>query len=47
MSLSPVVIWRLGSSFGLAAVALGAFGAHGLKARNLPPQSIKNWETVS
>lgn len=47
MSFSPSTIWRVGSAFGLSAVGLGAFGAHGLKGRGLPDQKIKNWETVS
>lgn len=45
--LSPNAIWKIGSAYGLSAVALGAFGAHGLKSRNMPEQSIKNWETAS
>lgn len=47
--LGAQTIWRIGSTFGLTSVALGAFGAHGLQKRfpELPARSIKNWETAS
>lgn len=45
--LSPATTWRIGATYGFLAVGLGAFGAHGLQARNLPAKSIKNWETAS
>lgn len=47
MALSPSSIWKLGSIYGLSAVALGAFGAHGLQSRGVSEQSIKNWNTAS
>jgi uncharacterized membrane protein YgdD (TMEM256/DUF423 family) len=35
-----------GASFGAVAVALGAFGAHGLKAR-VPPEDVAIFETAA
>jgi uncharacterized membrane protein YgdD (TMEM256/DUF423 family) len=35
-----------GATFGAAAVALGAFGAHGLRAR-LPPEDMAIFETAA
>ncbi|BFZ58251.1 hypothetical protein PYCC9005_005313 [Savitreella phatthalungensis] len=45
--LSPASIWKVGAGYGFLAVGLGAFGAHGLQARDMPAKSIKNWETAS
>ena len=47
MALSPATIWQIGSIYGFSGVAFGAFGAHGLQARGVPEQSIKNWNTAS
>lgn len=40
MSLSPNAIWKIGSIYGLSSVALGAFGAHGLKSRGVAGMHI-------
>jgi len=37
---------RIGSVYGLLAVALGAFGAHGLKAR-VAPELLTVWKTAA
>jgi hypothetical protein len=39
--------WTLGCIYGASAVVLGAFGAHGLKSRQIEPARIKNWETAA
>ncbi|KAF8532924.1 hypothetical protein BDD12DRAFT_764136 [Trichophaea hybrida] len=39
--------WTLGCIYGVLAVAFGAFGAHGLKSRQIDPTRIKNWETAA
>lgn len=38
--------WKLGAASGAVAVALGAFGAHGLKAR-VAPELITTWNTAA
>jgi uncharacterized membrane protein YgdD (TMEM256/DUF423 family) len=37
---------RIGSVYGLLAVALGAFGAHGLKAK-VEPELLSVWKTAA
>ncbi len=37
---------RLGAGLALAAVAMGAFGAHGLKTR-LSPEALQIWHTAA
>ena len=37
----------VGAVSGALAVALGAFGAHGLKNRVSSPQLLKTWETAA
>ncbi|TMW59538.1 hypothetical protein Poli38472_004607 [Pythium oligandrum] len=39
--------WKLGAVSGATAVALGAFGAHGLQTRVKDPKMLKNWETAA
>ncbi|KAF2637128.1 DUF423-domain-containing protein [Massarina eburnea CBS 473.64] len=35
--------WTIGCLYGAASVAIGAFGAHGLKKRIADPQKLANW----
>lgn len=39
--------WTVGCLYGATSVALGAFGAHGLKKRIADPQRITNWSTAA
>ena len=39
--------WTLGCVYGAAGVALGAFGAHGLKKRVADPAKIANFATAA
>jgi uncharacterized membrane protein YgdD (TMEM256/DUF423 family) len=39
--------WTIGTLFGASSVALGAFGAHGLKKRIADPARIGNWGTAA
>lgn len=39
--------WTVGSLYGAASVAFGAFGAHGLKARGVPDAKIASWSTAA
>jgi hypothetical protein len=39
--------WTVGAIYGATAVALGAFGAHGLKKRIADPARIANWGTAA
>jgi uncharacterized membrane protein YgdD (TMEM256/DUF423 family) len=39
--------WTIGTLFGASSVALGAFGAHGLKSRIADPARIANWGTAA
>jgi hypothetical protein len=39
--------WTIGTLFGASSVALGAFGAHGLKSRIADPARIANWSTAA
>ena len=41
------IYWTLGCVYGASAVALGAFGAHGLKKRISEPQRIANFGTAA
>ena len=47
MSTSSETFWRIGAAYGAAAVALGAFGAHGLKKHIADPVKIANWSTAA
>lgn len=42
-----MVVFRVGALFGATAVALGAFGAHGLKRRISDPQKLATWSTAA
>lgn len=44
--MDATLFWKLGAASGAAAVALGAFGAHGLKSR-VPPELIVTWNTAA
>lgn len=43
----PINWWTVGSLYGAASVAFGAFGAHGLKARGIPEAKVANWGTAA
>ncbi|TGZ85047.1 DUF423-domain-containing protein [Ascodesmis nigricans] len=42
-----MVFWTLGCLYGASSVALGAFGAHGLKKIISDPAKIRTWETAA
>ncbi len=44
---SGMFFFRVGALYGATAVALGAFGAHGLKGRISDPQKLANWSTAA
>ncbi|KAI4912823.1 hypothetical protein J4E90_006229 [Alternaria incomplexa] len=44
-SMSP--FWTIGTLLGASSVALGAFGAHGLKSRIRDPSALANWGTAA
>ena len=39
--------WTIGCIYGATSVALGAFGAHGLKKRIADPARLQNWGTAA
>ena len=43
----PPAFWTIGCLTGAAAVATGAFGAHGLKKIITDPSKIRAWETAA
>jgi uncharacterized membrane protein YgdD (TMEM256/DUF423 family) len=43
----PIPFWTIGSIYGASAVALGAFGAHGLKKQISDPTRLANWNTAA
>ncbi|OCL14112.1 DUF423-domain-containing protein [Glonium stellatum] len=43
----PLPFWTLGCIYGASSVALGAFGAHGLKRRIADPARLSNWSTAA
>jgi len=45
--MSSETFWKIGASYGAVAVALGAFGAHGLKKHITDPARIANWNTAA
>ncbi|KAB2572871.1 putative membrane protein [Lasiodiplodia theobromae] len=47
LTTMPGIFWTIGSLYGAASVAIGAFGAHGLKSRIADPQRIANWNTAA
>lgn len=44
---SAAMWWTIGCVYGATAVAVGAFGAHGLKRRIADPQRLANWSTAA
>lgn len=46
-TMSGETFWRIGAVYGAAAVALGAFGAHGLKKHIADPVKLANWSTAA
>ncbi|KAJ7487707.1 DUF423-domain-containing protein [Mycena galericulata] len=44
---SPSLLWRAGSCYAAVGIMAGAFGAHGLKARGISPDSIASFQTAS
>ncbi|GAB7349789.1 hypothetical protein MBLNU459_g0506t1 [Dothideomycetes sp. NU459] len=42
-----MVWWTVGCIYGATSVALGAFGAHGLKKRIADPSKLANWNTAA
>lgn len=45
--MSALTYWRVGAIYGATAVAMGAFGAHGLKKRISDPQKLASWATAA
>ena len=43
----PINWWTVGSLYGAASVAFGAFGAHGLKSRGISDAKIASWGTAA
>ncbi|KAK4233350.1 hypothetical protein C8A03DRAFT_19564 [Achaetomium macrosporum] len=41
------LLWKIGAVYGATSVALGAFGAHGLKKHITEPQKLANWSTAA
>ena len=41
------MFWTIGCVYGATSVALGAFGAHGLKKRIADPARLTNWSTAA
>ena len=41
------MFWTLGCIYGATSVAVGAFGAHGLKKRIDDPSRLANWSTAA
>ncbi|KAI9591292.1 hypothetical protein BDF19DRAFT_455535 [Syncephalis fuscata] len=44
---SPNQLWNIGCVMGASGVALGAFGAHGLRKYTNNEQQLKNWEMAA
>ncbi|GME25233.1 Membrane protein [Neofusicoccum parvum] len=47
LTTMPGIFWTIGSLYGAASVAFGAFGAHGLKKHIADPQRLANWNTAA
>ena len=45
--MNSTLAFRIAAVFGFAAVALGAFGAHGLKPVLEANQQLANWQTAA
>ncbi|RKF64966.1 UPF0382 membrane protein [Erysiphe neolycopersici] len=43
----PISFWTIGSLYGASSVALGAFGAHGLRKRISDSSKITSWGTAA
>ena len=43
----PINWLTVGSLYGAAGVAFGAFGAHGLKSRGISDAKIGSWSTAA
>ena len=41
------MFWTIGCLYGASSVAIGAFGAHGLKNRIADPSKLANWSTAA
>ncbi|EXJ84486.1 hypothetical protein A1O3_05154 [Capronia epimyces CBS 606.96] len=41
------MFWTIGCIYGASSVALGAFGAHGLKKHIADPSKLANWSTAA
>ncbi|GAB7341566.1 hypothetical protein MBLNU457_7777t1 [Dothideomycetes sp. NU457] len=41
------IFWTIGCLYGASSVAIGAFGAHGLKKRIADPSKLANWSTAA
>ena len=46
-STISTMYWTIGCVYGATAVAMGAFGAHGLKKRIADPARIANFSTAA
>lgn len=47
LAMAGLFFWRVGALYGATAVALGAFGAHGLKNRISDPAKLATWSTAA
>jgi uncharacterized membrane protein YgdD (TMEM256/DUF423 family) len=47
LAMASMFFWRVGALYGATAVALGAFGAHGLKKRISDPAKLATWSTAA
>ncbi|ERS97586.1 uncharacterized protein SPSK_03676 [Sporothrix schenckii 1099-18] len=47
LAMASMFFWRVGALYGATAVALGAFGAHGLKNRVSDPAKLATWSTAA
>ncbi|CAI4212031.1 unnamed protein product [Parascedosporium putredinis] len=46
-AMTTPIFWRIGAALGATGVALGAFGAHGLKSHISDPKRLSNWSTAA
>lgn len=47
ITMASMLLWRASGLFGATAIALGAFGNHGLKSRTNDPQRLASWATAA
>ncbi|EFX06315.1 membrane protein [Grosmannia clavigera kw1407] len=45
--MAGLFFWRVGALYGATAVAMGAFGAHGLKKHITDPRKLNSWSTAA